>query len=316
MRICLMVEGQEDVTWPEWVGVAGACEEAGLDALFRSDHYLSVMGRTERGSLDAWATLAGLAAVTTRIRLGTLVSPATFRHPSVLAKMAATTDHISGGRVELGIGAGWLEPEHAAYGFPFPSDATRMDLLAEQLEIVHRSWADGPFSFAGRHYTVAGLDALPKPLQRPHPPLIVGGKGHPATVRLAAHWADEYNTVFAPAEHCRRRRRRVEQAFEEAGRDPATVRFSLMTRGIVGEDRADLHRRAVATMARTGVAGEPAAWLEAHAAEGWVTGIVDEVTDQLHRLSEAGVDRVMLQHLCHRDLDMVRLLGEIAPRVA
>jgi alkanesulfonate monooxygenase SsuD/methylene tetrahydromethanopterin reductase-like flavin-dependent oxidoreductase (luciferase family) len=158
-----MVEGQEGATWDEWLALARACEDAGLEALFRSDHYLSVQDHPERGSLDAWATLAALAHATERIRLGTLVSPATFRHPSVLAKMVVTADHISRGRVELGIGAGWHEPEHRAYGFPFPPDATRLEMLEEQLQIVRRSWEPGPFDFEGRHYRVRGLDALPKP---------------------------------------------------------------------------------------------------------------------------------------------------------
>src|SRR3954468_17263436 len=155
MRVCLMFEGQEDVTWAQWRALALACDENGFEGLFRSDHYLSVEGRTERGSLDAWTTLGALAAVTSRIRLGTLVSPATFRHPSVLAKSAVTVDHVSGGRVELGIGAGWNEAEHRAYGFPFaPSIRTRVDVMAEQLEIVARSFDDGPFSFEGEHYTI------------------------------------------------------------------------------------------------------------------------------------------------------------------
>ena len=169
MRVCLMVEGQEGVTWDQWLALARACEDAGLDALFRSDHYVSVQHRPERGSLDAWATLAALASVTTGLRFGTLVSPATFRHPSVLAKMVTTVDHVSGGRVELGIGAGWHEPEHAAYGFPFPPAAERLEALEEQIEIVHRSWSDGPFSFAGRHYTVEQLDAAPNPSRGPTP---------------------------------------------------------------------------------------------------------------------------------------------------
>src|ERR1700712_5390380 len=145
MRIELMIEGQEDVRWAQWVDLAKACEEHGVGTLFRSDHYLSVMDREQRGSLDAWTTLAGLAAVTTRLRLGVLVSPATFRHPSVLAKNVTTVDHISGGRVELGIGAGWNEREHEAYGFDFPALGTRMELLEEQLAIVRGSWAGGPF---------------------------------------------------------------------------------------------------------------------------------------------------------------------------
>jgi alkanesulfonate monooxygenase SsuD/methylene tetrahydromethanopterin reductase-like flavin-dependent oxidoreductase (luciferase family) len=169
MRVCLMVEGQESVSWDEWVAVARAAEAHELDGLFRSDHYVSVVNRFERSSLDAWITLAGLAAVTTTLRLGTLVSPATFRHPSVLAKSVVTVDHISGGRVELGIGAGWHEPEHTRLGFPFPPTRERIDTLAEQLEVIHRSWEEGPFSFEGEHYRLIEADPQPKPVQRPRP---------------------------------------------------------------------------------------------------------------------------------------------------
>ena len=155
MRVCLMIEGQEDVTWEDWVALAGAAERNGFDALFRSDHYLSVAGELDRGSLDAWGTICGLSAITRTLRLGTMVSPASFRHPSVLAKAVVTADRISGGRVELGIGTGWLEAEHAAYGFPFPPIGARMDRLAEQLEIIRGSWGEGPFSFRGEHYEPA-----------------------------------------------------------------------------------------------------------------------------------------------------------------
>ena len=185
-----MIEGQEDVTWADWLALAGACEEHGVEALFRSDHYLSVEGKTARGSLDAWATIAALAAVTDRLRLGTLVSPATFRHPSELAKVVTTVDHVSGGRVELGMGTGWLEAEHNAYGFPFPPLAERFAELEEQLELVSREWAGGPFSSEGRRYKVRDLDALPKPLQRPRPHLIVGGRGGRRSVAVGARFAE------------------------------------------------------------------------------------------------------------------------------
>ena len=224
-----MIEGQEDVTWEDWVAIAQACERLGFEALFRSDHYLSVMGGDDRGSLDAWGTLCGLAAVTSTLRLGTLVSPATFRHPSVLAKSAVTADHISGGRVELGIGTGWLEREHRAYGFPFPPLGTRMDRLAEQLEIVSGSFARGPFSFEGEHYRVEELDALPKPLQDPLP-LLMGGAARKRGAALAARFASEYNVVHARPDEAAAARARLVQACEQAGRDPATLRFSLMHR--------------------------------------------------------------------------------------
>ncbi|HEY3614162.1 MAG TPA: TIGR03560 family F420-dependent LLM class oxidoreductase, partial [Gaiellales bacterium] len=252
MRIELMIEGQEDVTWAQWVALAEACEEHGVGTLFRSDHYLSVMGYEGRGSLDAWTTLAGLAAITTRLRLGVLVSPATFRHPSVLAKSVTAVDHISGGRVELGIGAGWNEREHAAYGFAFPAPGGRMDLLEEQLAIVRGAWADGPFSHDGAHYRLDALDEQPKPLQRPHPPIIIGGGAKPRTARLAARFADEYNTVFATPEECAERRAVVERAWAAEGRDPASLTFSVMVPWLTGSDDADLQRRAARTAAWRG----------------------------------------------------------------
>jgi F420-dependent oxidoreductase-like protein len=309
MRVCLMIEGQEDVTWDQWLALAGACEEHGLEGLFRSDHYESVMGMRERGSLDAWATLAALAARTSRIRLGTLVSPATFRHPSVLAKSVVTVDHVSGGRVELGLGAGWHEGEHRSYGFEFPPTPVRMERLAEQLEIVTRSWTEDAFSFSGRHYQVQDLRALPKPVQRP-PTLLVGGAAGPKSLALAARYADEYNPTGVALEELPERRRRLQEAWREAGRDPETARFSLMTTGVVGRDRAEVNERVRRVLAVTGrdagvdevVEGRP----------NWVYGTVDQVVERLRQLEEAGVSRVMLQHLDHADTDMVAVLGEVA----
>jgi F420-dependent oxidoreductase-like protein len=315
MRVCLMVEGQEDVTWEQWVGLAGACEEHGLEGLFRSDHYQSVMGRRERGSLDAWATLAALAARTSRLRLGTLVSPATFRHPSVLAKNVVTVDHVSGGRVELGLGAGWNEAEHRAYGFEMPPTATRMAILGEQLEIVHRSWTEEAFSFVGAHYRLEDLRALPKPLQDPHPPLLIGGGAGPRSVALAARFGDEYNTGLVSVEECRRRRGLVEAAWREAGRDPATVRLSLMTACVVGRDRGELLERVAAVQAVTGNGAAPEALLAAPPPH-WLIGTTGELVERLRTLEEAGVTRVMLQHLAHHDLDMVAVLGEVAGTLA
>jgi F420-dependent oxidoreductase-like protein len=310
MRVCLMVEGQEDVTWEQWLGLAATCEEHGLEGLFRSDHYQSVMGRRERGSLDAWATLAAVAARTSRIRLGTLVSPATFRHPSLLAKTVVTVDHVSGGRVELGLGAGWNEDEHRSYGFEMPPTATRMAVLGEQLEIVHRSWTEEAFSFAGAHYRLEDLHALPKPVQRPHPTLLVGGGAGPRSLALAARWADEYNTLTASVEECRRRRGLLEAAWREAGRDPATVRLSLMTTCVAGRDRGELLDRVAAVQAVTARGGDPEALLAEPPAH-WLLGTVEQLAERLRELEAAGVTRVMLQHLAHHDLDMVAVLGEV-----
>jgi F420-dependent oxidoreductase-like protein len=309
MRLNLMIEGQEGVTWEQWVALAGACEATGFEGLFRSDHYASISPFRERGSLDAWATLTALGAVTSRIRLGTLVSPATFRHPSVLAKCATTADHVSGGRVELGMGAGWYHDDHTRYGFEFPDTATRMSMLAEQLEIVHRQWSEESFSFEGKHYRLEDCHAEPKPVQRPHPPIIMGGAAGPKSARLAAQWADEYNTTGASPEECARRRAVVAEAWEAAGRDPAALRFSLMTGCVVGEDRADAVRRAGRVAERRGRSADDGEGLLRESAGEWVAGTVDEARAHLRELGEAGVDRVMLQHLAHDDVEMVELIG-------
>ncbi len=313
MRVCLMIEGQEDVTWDEWLALAQACEEAGLEALFTSDHYYSCFDREERGSFDAWTLLAALAARTSRIRLGTMVSPVTFRHPSVLAKAAVTVDHISAGRVEVGFGAGWYDREHAAYGFPFHTMGVRMEMLEEQLEIVHRSWTGGPFSFSGRHYELEECPALPKPVQKPHPNLIVAGGGLPKTVRAAARGADEYDTWGFSPEECREMRCRLEEAWVAEGRDPATLVFSVMARCAVGRDRAEAEERVQRSLVLTFESDEDDPLGRARA---WVAGTVDEVVEKVRAYEDAGVDRIMLQHFDHADVEMVRLIGrEVVPAV-
>jgi F420-dependent oxidoreductase-like protein len=308
-----MIEGQEGVSWADWLALAGACEEHGISTLFRSDHYMNLDGQhPERGALDAWATLSALAAVTSSLRLGTMVSPASFRHPSVLAKMVTTADHVSGGRIELGIGAGWHEREHEAYGFPFAATRTRMDVLQEQLEILHGTWGPGPFSFRGEHYTLEALDAQPKPIQEPRPPLIIGGIAAPRSAALAARFADEYNTVFPTPEEARERRGRVDDACERAGREP--LRFSVMTCVIVGRDDAEVEQRTDRVGARIGSSG---ADLRREPPPGWIVGTVPEAAERLTALAEAGVARVMCQHLDHSDLDAVAVIGrELAPLVA
>jgi F420-dependent oxidoreductase-like protein len=302
-----MIEGQEGVTWEEWLALAEACEEHGLEGLFRSDHYASVFDEYARGSLDAWATISALAARTERLRLGSLVSPATFRHPAELARVVTTADHVSGGRVELGLGAGWLEDEHVMFGFPFTDGPTRLERFAEQLEIVHRQWTEESFDFAGRHYRLQGCRALPKPVQTPHPPLIVGGRARSGTVEPAVRWADEYNTVFASPATIRERRRVLDEACERAGRDPATLPLSLMTICIVGEDEREVRERAGRVAAITGAADGDAGLAERR--ENGVVGTVGRVREHLAELEYAGAERVFLEHLDHRDLSMVELIG-------
>jgi alkanesulfonate monooxygenase SsuD/methylene tetrahydromethanopterin reductase-like flavin-dependent oxidoreductase (luciferase family) len=295
-----MIEGQEDVTWDDWLALAGACEQHGIETLFRSDHYLSVFGQRERGSLDAWATIAALAAVTSKLRFGTLVSPATFRHPSVLAKMVTTADHVSGGRVELGLGTGWLEAEHRAYDFPFPPLGERMEMLEHQLQLISHQWTEGP--------------ALPKPVQRPRPNLIVGGRGGPRSIRLAARYADEYNTVNKTVAECAAIREQLDVACEQAGREP--IPLSLMTGWLAGEDRAELFDRAGRLAQWQGQDAEPERFL-AELRDSSIAGTLDENLERLRELAAAGVERVMLQHLLHRDLDAVEQIGRaVVPAVA
>ncbi len=309
MRVCLMIEGQESVEWDHWVGLANACEGSPIEALFRSDHYLSVMGKTDRGSLDAWTTISALAAITSTLHLGTLVSPVTFRHPSVLAKSVVTADRISGGgRIELGLGAGWLESEHRAYGFPFPPTPDRVRMLEEQIEIIRREWDEGAFDFDGEHYRVEGLNALPKPLSRPN--VIVGGQARPRGLALAARCADEYNLVSISVEECRAKVPAIRSAWEEAGRPRPVI--SLMTGCIIGSDRVDLLERAHRVAEIRGEdATDPEAYLRDRPAS-WLTGTVSEISEQLAELEEAGVERVMLQYLTHDDLDGVDLIAELA----
>jgi len=300
MRICLMVEGQEGVTWDEWVALARAAEDAGLDGLFRSDHYSAII-LPVAGSLDAWATLAGLAVVTERLRLGTLVSPATFRHPSVLARMATTVDHISGGRVELGMGAGWFDRDHSENGFPFYDAKRRFDLLAEQVEIVVRSWTEENFDHDGAHYTLRDQDALPRPVQQPHPPIVLGGRAKPRSAALAARFAAEYNTLGAPLDELAERRQRLDDACAAIGREPSTLVHSLMTTCVVGHDANEVAERQRRVEELT---GEPAD-------EMWLAGTVDELAERFAQLEQVGIQRVFLQHLDHRDLGAVAAMGAL-----
>jgi F420-dependent oxidoreductase-like protein len=309
VRLHLMIEGQEDVTWEDWVALARSCEAQGIGTIFRSDHYLSVQGHHAHGSLDAWATICALSAVTSQLRFGTLVSPATFRHPSVLAKLAASADHVSGGRIELGMGTGWLESEHVAYGFPFPPMPERLERLEEQLQIVAGEWSEGPFTFDGRHYRATGVDALPKPVQSPRPPLLLGGMGGPRSIALGARLADEYNTVDRTAAECAAIAAQLERECERAGREP--IPLSLMTGWLVGEDRAELLDRAGRLAAWRHHDGDAESFLAGLPAS-WITGTLEQAAEQLEALETAGVQRVMTQHLLHRDLDALAQIARLS----
>jgi alkanesulfonate monooxygenase SsuD/methylene tetrahydromethanopterin reductase-like flavin-dependent oxidoreductase (luciferase family) len=298
-----MIEGQQGVTWDDWVALARTAEASGLEGLFRSDHYFGIGRGEPEAALDAWATISALAVLTERIRLGTLVSPVTFRHPAVVARMVVTVDHISGGRVELGLGAGWYEAEHEAHGFAFPPLGERFDKLEADTEAIVRAWTEDDRQ-------------QPKAVQQPHPPLIVGGSAKPRGARLAARFAQEYNTIFVGPDECRARRAALDDACRVVGRDPSTLPLTLMTGCVVGRDEAELRERAAAVQRVRGDDGDIDAWIARNAERGMLVGTVEQVADQLRALEDAGVTRVFLQHLDHRDLAAVELMGrELAPAV-
>jgi F420-dependent oxidoreductase-like protein len=313
MMLNLMIERQEGVTWQDWTALADAVESSGLEGLYRSDHYLSGDGFPGRAALDAWATLAGIAGLTHRIRLGTMVSPVTFRHPSVLASMVTTVDHISGGRVELGLGTGWYGLEHQVFGFEFPPTGTRMGMLEEQLELLHALWTTDEVSFSGQHYALTRCSLLPKPIQQP-PPIIVGGSGKARTVTAAARFAAEYNCGLRSPAQCRELRSRLDQECLNQGRDPSSLRLSMMVYNtVIGTDRADLAAK-LERIRREFGPGTPDGLVSDDPAFRFA-GTVDEIVERLSEFAAAGVDRVMLQHLLYRDLDSIALLGEtVVPR--
>ncbi len=309
MELRIFTEPQQGASYDQLLAVALVAEEAGFGAFFRSDHYLkmgSVSG--EPGPTDAWITLAGLARDTQRIRLGTLLTAATFRLPGNLAISVAEVDSMSGGRVELGLGAGWYGQEHSAYGIPFPSLGERFERLEEQLAIVTGLWETPlgeTFDFAGRHYQVESSPALPKPAQSPRPPVIVGGHGPKRTPRLAARFADEMNVPFASIEVCERQYRLVDEACERIGRAPGSVRHSAALIVCCGSSADDVEHRAASIgrkpeeLAANGLAGSPA-----------------DVIEKLASYAAIGVSRVYLQILDLDDLDHLRLIGaEVLPAV-
>jgi F420-dependent oxidoreductase-like protein len=306
----IFTEPQQGATYDDLLRVAQATEECGFDAFFRSDHFLAMGGPGEPGPTDSYVTLAGLARETSRIRLGTLVTSATFRLPGPLAVAVAQVDQMSGGRVELGLGTGWFEAEHQAYGIPFPAVSERFDRLAEQLEILTGLWttpAGERYSFTGTHYTVVDSPALPKPVQQPHPPVIVGGKGKRRTPELAARFATEFNVPFATVDDVAAQFARVDRACAEAGRDPATLARSVAQMTCVGRDDAEVARRAEAVGKKVDELNEFD-----------LTGTVAQVVDQLGTWQErTGLSRFYLQILDLADLDHLELIAaEVAPQLA
>jgi len=302
MRLRVFTEPQQGASYDDLLAVARLSEEVGFDAFFRSDHYLAFAGDGLPGPTDAWVTLAALARDTSTIRLGTLVTSATFRLPGPLAISVAQVDAMSGGRVELGLGAGWFDGEHEAYGIPFPPLGERFERLEEQLAVITGLWATPPgerFTYEGRHYRLTGSPALPKPVQAPRPPVIVGGGGPRRTPRLAARYADEFNLPFSSVQATGDQFARVRAAAEDAGREPASLRYSAAQVLCCGRDADEVGRRARTIGQRVEDLGD-----------GALAGTPADVVAKLGALREVGADTVYLQVLDLADLDHVRLVAD------
>jgi F420-dependent oxidoreductase-like protein len=316
MRFALMIEPQQGLTYAEQLAIARRAESLGFETLFRSDHYESFPGAAGNPTTDAWAVLAGLARETSTIRLGSLVSPATFRTPGNLAKVVATVDEMAGGRIEVGVGAGWHAHEHEAHGFPFPPMEERAERLEETLEILHGLW-EGPdgWSFEGLHYTVKDACFRPKPGSLParnggRPNIITGGTGTPRGYRIAARYADEFNLSSSSPDEAQLKFARVDEACRAIGRDPATLTHSVMAGVLIGRDAAELERR-TANLAKAfgGADEEFSGWIEQRAPR-WVYGTLDEARAAVERFEATGAARLMLQDFLPRDLEMIDLMAE------
>lgn len=307
MRLCVFIEPQLGATYEDQLAIARRAERLGFEGFFRSDHYLTMGGEGLPGPTDSWVTLGALARETSTIRLGTLVTSATFRYPGPLAIAVAQVDAMSGGRVEVGLGAGWYEREHTAYGIPFPPVGERFDRLSEQLAILTGLWSTPPgstFSFEGRYYDIVDSPALPKPVQQPGPPVIIGGTGPTRTPRLAARFADEFNVPFSSLEETDAQYRRVVEAIEREGRDGrAPIVFSFAQTIVCGRTTPDIRRRA------------EAAGLDPDGPRpGQLYGTPESIAEQLLGFVKAGASRAFLQLLDMRDLEHLELIAaEVAP---
>lgn len=310
MDFRVFVEPQQGATYGDQLAIAQAAEALGYSAFFRSDHYLAMSGDGLPGPTDSWLTLAGIARETSTIRLGTMVTSATFRHPGPLAISVAQVDEMSGGRVELGLGAGWFEAEHKAYAIPFPALGERFDRLTEQLDILTGMWTTPPgetFDYSGERYTVVDSPALPKPVQTPHPPIVIGGGGAKRTPALAAKFAAEFNMPFAPLDTLTTQYGRVATAVADAGRSPDSLTYSAAFVVCAGRDDAEVARRADAI-------GREVDELRSNSP---LAGTATEIVDRLGPFAEAGVQRVYLQLLDMSDLDHLEFFAtEITSQLA
>jgi F420-dependent oxidoreductase-like protein len=321
MKVGFMVDAQDGLTWERWQRLAVQAEEMGYESLWRSDHLVSVVGRFERPALEAWASLTYLATATKRLRFGALVTPVTFRHPSLLALMAAAVDVLSGGRLEVGMGIGWEPREHEAFGIPFPDVRTRLECLGEAVAVMRLLWTGEEAFYTGRHYTLDGARGHPIPVQRPGPPIIVAGLGEEVLLRIAAEQSTEWNAHGLAVEEYRRKVSVFERHCVAANRDPSTVRRSVAGAVVVAKSRREVERR-IANLANLiplpvffppGAGATPAELR----ARGWFAGSPDDIIRQVEALESAGVHRVMFQQLDLADDETIELIAElILPHIA
>jgi alkanesulfonate monooxygenase SsuD/methylene tetrahydromethanopterin reductase-like flavin-dependent oxidoreductase (luciferase family) len=319
MRYALMIEAQQGLSYEDQLALARRAEAAGFEAFFRSDHFASFPGAADRPTTDAWSVLAGLARETERIGLGTLVSPVTFRHPGTFAKQVITVDQMSGGRIELGVGAGWNADDHLPLGLAFPPIAERAELLEDQLALLHGLWTepDG-WSYEGAQVRVQDARFRPRavPVEgRPQGPdgtarprIIMGGGGSPRSMRMAARWADEFNVTGAGPDDLAIKLGAVVAACRAAGRDPATMTRSAMVPVLVGETAADVEARQEELFEELGLDDGRAAWFQQRRYR-WILGTPDEARAMVARIAAAGVERIFLQDFIPRDLGHIDLLG-------
>jgi F420-dependent oxidoreductase-like protein len=313
MRFALMTEPQQGLTYEEILAAARTAEEAGIEAFFRSDHYSSFPGGAGLPTTDAWTTIAGLARETSKIHLGALVSPVTFRIPGSFAKVIQTADEMSGGRIEAGFGAGWNDEEHAQHGIPFPPIDERYEMLEEELAIIHGLWTepDG-WSYSGRHWQVRDARRHGEIGRggRRHPHILIGGAGKRRLAALVARYADEFNLNSASPDAAAAAYERIRAACREVGRDPDQLVYSAMTGVLVGETAAELRDRISQLLELMGTKEDAGEWLAARRTR-WVMGTPDEAWERVRSMETAGAQRIMLQDFLPRDLDQIRLIGQI-----
>ena len=320
MRFALMIEAQQGLSYEDQLAIVRRAEAAGFESFFRSDHYISFPGTADRPTSDAWAVLAGLARETERISLGALVSPVTFRHPGNFVKLVTTVDQMSGGRIEVGVGAGWNDDDHLPLGLPYPDMPERANLLEDQLELLHGLWAEPHgWDWEGHVLKVRDGQLRPGPVAtpgrplgrdgKPRPRVITGSDGSPRGFRIAVRWSDEFNLTGASPEQARSKMAELDKACRAAGRDPKTLTRSSMVGTLVGRDTAEVERRTKDVLAEFGHASADArSWLEERRSR-WIVGTPDEARAMVRRYADAGIERLMLQDFLPRDLEMIDLMA-------